>query len=112
MKLKSLAIFLFIFSSAIFANAADVDKSQKICSLINDTIILTTPCAVNESAQVISFEISLDARRAGMLCGSIKRIAYANGWRLPTEWKIQVKSQKTGDELLAECAYKPTDLFG
>lgn len=116
MKFKLFTVFCLVFSTGVsvsnVANAAELDKPKEICSLINDTMILTKSCEVDTSAQVISFEISLKSRRAAMLCGSIKRIAYANGWALPTDWTIKVDSATAPDEPSAECAYKSTDLFG
>lgn len=110
-----LAFFLVVatnFAAVNFANAAELDKPAEICSLINETIILSTPCKVDTANRVISFEIKLTIRRAGMLCGSIKRIAYANGWALPFDWKIQIQSTDVNGMPIAECAYRSTDLFG
>lgn len=117
MKLKFVSALCLIVSSLTLttfsvANATTLEKSEKICSLLNDTITLTTPCMVDAAKRTISLEITLKNRRAGMLCGSIKRIAYANGWALPFDWKIQIKSTDTPKEPSAQCAYKSTDLFG
>lgn len=117
MKLKlilAMSVILSAVSYATLPHAAisTTEKSTKICSLVNDTIILKTPCMVDKSSMVISFEVDLSERRTAMLCGSIKRIAYANGWRLPSEWKIQINSKQSGAMLASECAYKSTDLFG
>ena len=60
---------------------------------------------VNKAEHIISFEIALEIERAAMMCGSVKRIAKSNGWALPSDWKIQVKSAKTGAQPMAECTY-------
>lgn len=88
------------------------EKSDKICSLVNDTMIISEKCTVDKAGKTVSFGIELETRRAVMLCLSLKRIAYSNGWNLPTDWVIQVNSKNAGKMSKAECAYKETDLFG
>lgn len=117
MKIKilmALSLTLSISGSAAITQAAISadEKSDKICSLINDTMILANKCTVDKAAKTVNFGISLEPRRAIMLCLSLKRIAYSNGWNLPTDWKININAEKSGEMSKAECAYKETDLFG
>ena len=118
MKIKFLTLSCIAFYLSIipgFVHAKEINNTQKsneICSLINDTIILKTPCSVDQLNKTINFEISLNAKRASSMCGSVKRIANASGWSLPNAWEIQIKTTETGDKSVAKCSYQPGEIFG
>ncbi|MGL1920930.1 MAG: hypothetical protein OCD03_07880 [Hyphomicrobiales bacterium] len=117
MKLKLLVALTLVTLTlgSIGASQATItadEKSEKICSLLNDTMVLSEKCKVDKANKTLSFTTDLEQRRAIMLCMSVKRIAYSNGWNLPTDWTIKVAIKQPEKMSKIECSYKATDLFG
>ncbi len=106
MKLKLISIFAASIVTISPAAANELPTAEKICNLLNATMILTLPCKVDDKNQSISFVHNINARTGLMMCQSVQRIAQSNGWRMPAGWKIKVGSKEQDGKIVATCTYE------